>query len=403
MTLAYIYHQVERPLPPILAQMTHRGVLLDRAYLQSLVQSWDEAICALKDGVLSGINPNSNPQVEKELLVRGFQLRKRTKGGTHYSVDHGVLTSLLSQRMADPFLRGLLHHNELMTLLTTFGQPLLEWSAQDGRVHCRWWQVGTATGRLSSSDPSLQNIPTRTEEGHKLRQCFIPSPGMMWVKGDYSQIEMRIVAVLAQETGLLQAYKEDPKMDAHSEVARLMGLSPEQRYQGKTLNFALLYGEGDRALAQQLGMSLQGAQELRQRYWDRLPHIESWLQLTRLAAQAYGYVETLFGRRRTVDIHPRMESWLREKLLREACNMPVQGTAADILKLFLGRVGQEIHQEKGGKFGEHLLLTVHDELDWEVPQEQAQDLVAWAKGVGEHIVDIGVPLIVDIKVGRGWT
>lgn len=371
--------------------MERRGIRVDRDRLRKTNEGWQRELLSLRDGPLAGINPASNPQVGKELRRRGFTWSKRTKGGQE-AVDMKVLEGL--QRVAggqDDFLTGLLEYRQLSKLVGTYGWPLLEASG-DGRVHGQLHQMGTETGRFSSSKPNLQNIPARTERGKEVRRCFVASEGMTLVKADYSQIELRVLAAMSRDSVLMEAFRNGE--DIHQKVADMMGVD---RRTGKQLNFGVVYGMEAPRLAGELGMSTEEATELLAAYWRQLPGVRKWKDSIRYQVLTRGYVETWFGRRKRVHVPEGAPRWRVEKLLREAGNMPPQGTAAELTKLLLPVAWREA-RDRGG----YVLLQVHDELLSEVPTEEAVQYGKVVKRAAEEQDLGGVPVVIEVHVGENW-
>lgn len=398
----FVYNHIERPLIPVLIEMEGHGILIDREALTQLGEELRDGQQRLRETALSGVDvgKGGTTGATKRHLYHtlGLPVLRRTDGGEP-STDDKTLTELAAKASGDAatFVAGLRGLRELSKLESTYVGGMEKFIRPSGRVRYQLHQVGTETGRMSCSSFNLQNIPATGTFGPRFRQCFIPEPGMALMAADYSQIEYRVVAVLANEVGLLKGWRDDPAMDAHLLTTLLLGLPPERRRDGKTLNFGLLYGLEDKALSIALGCTVKEAKHLRQLYWERLPGIAQWVSETKVRAIHEGYVETYFGRRNYIQIPENAERWMVEKKLREAVNMPVQGSAGDIEKIFMPRALEVAHD-----YNARMLLMVHDELVFEVPLGSEEAMAQELRDVGEHCVDIGVPIKLDVHWGRNW-
>ena len=396
----FIYRQIELPLLPILNEMESYGVRVDLAALAQLGEELKNGQEELRRGPLAGVDVGkggTTGATKHHLYVDlALPILRLTDGGQP-STDDDTLKELEGRATGEAraFVHGLRQLREFAKLDSTYVIGMAKWLKGD-RVQYRLHQVGTETGRMSCSDFNLMNIPAVGEFGPRFRQVFIPEDGYSLMAADYSQIEYRVVAVLAQERGLIDAWWRDNATDVHQETANLMGI-PDRRRDGKTLNFAILYGEGDRAIGAALGITTKAAAALRKLYWERLPGIARWVKATQVQAMVDGYVETYFGRRNYILIPESSEKWFVEKRLREAVNMPVQGTAADIEKVFMPGANGVAHD-----YGARMLVMVHDELLFEVPQGREVEMGKDLQEVGEHCVDIGVPLKLDVHYGHSW-
>ena len=391
--LQYVYEEIERPLPMIIAAMERQGIRVDRGRLATLGERWADELADIRGRL--PFNLGSTQQLGVALVDAGWKPTKFTDKTGAVATDKDTLEELRDRGGGDDqLLDTVLRYRQIQKLKSTYVDALLEASTRDGRVHCQFHQVGTETGRLSSSHPNLQNIPARTEDGRKIRACFVAGSGNVLIKADYGQIELRVAAAFSHDPQLTRYFLAG--LDGHQAVADMLGVD---RRTGKTLNFALLYGQWWRALMKksQLGCSAKEAKDYYERYWAGLAGITQWKQGCAALAQARGYVETWYGRRNYVKLVPGMESWQRDKLLREAVNMPVQGTAADIVKLWMRQAAEALKPS-----GANILLQVHDELVVEVAEGRAEEVGLLLKGLGEGIVDLGVPLVVEVKYGENW-
>jgi len=402
--LLWLYQEVERPLSRVLAHMEATGVRLDVAYLKALSLELDQEIRRLEEEVfrLAGhpFNLNSRDQLERVLFDElGLPPIGKTEKTGKRSTSAAVLEAL---REAHPIVGRILEYRELTKLKSTYIDPLPGLvHPRTGRLHTRFNQTATATGRLSSSDPNLQNIPIRTPLGQRIRRAFVAEEGWLLVALDYSQIELRVLAHLSGDENLIRVFKEG--QDIHTETASWMfgvpkeAVDPLMRRAAKTVNFGVLYGMSAHRLSQELAIPYEEALAFIERYFQSFPKVRAWIEKTLEEGRKRGYVETLFGRRRYVpDLHARVKS-VREAAERMAFNMPVQGTAADLMKLAMVKLFPRL-QGTGGR----MLLQVHDELLLEAPKERAQEVAALAKEVMEGVYPLAVPLEVEVGMGEDW-
>ncbi len=404
-----LFHEVEMPLVPILAEMEMTGVLLDVPYLHEISRELYRRIQAEEQAIYEQagfeFNINSTPQLGQVLFEHlKLPVLQRTKTG--YSTAASVLEEL-REKHPHPILEHLLEYRKLTKLKSTYvdALPLLV-HPRTGRVHTSYNQTGTVTGRLSSSDPNLQNIPIRTEEGRRIRRAFIAAPGYQLLAADYSQIELRILAHVSGDEGLLSAFRRGE--DVHTSTAAtifgvpLSEVTPEMRRVAKMINFGLSYGMSGYGLAQRTGLSQEEADRFIATYFSNYPGVRKYMDQTRREAAKQGYVETLLGRRR---YFPEFQSGrqahaaARSRAEREAINMPIQGTAADIIKLAMIRL-RRVLEEAG--LGARMILQVHDELVLEVPEDEVEAAVPLVREAMEGALQLRIPLKVDIKVGPNW-
>ncbi|MGE5802706.1 MAG: DNA polymerase, partial [Gemmatimonadota bacterium] len=346
-------------------------------------------------------NINSTPQLRTVLFERlKLPVQKRTKTGA--STDVEVLEQLAALGHEVP--RLLIEYRELTKLKSTYVDALPGYIRADtGRVHTSFNQTGAATGRLSSSDPNLQNIPVRTKRGGEIRRAFIAPPGHLLLIADYSQIELRLLAHLSGDPSFVAAFQRGG--DIHRQTAAVIFGVPEERVTGemraraKTINFATIYGQGALALSRQLGITLEEAKAFIKHYFERFAGVRVWLDKTVEEARQRGFVETLFGRRRYIpELRDRNFS-IRSFGERTATNSPLQGSAADLIKIAMIRIHAALRREG---LGTRMLLQVHDELVFEVPESEravAEDLV---KREMEGVASLAVPLVVSVGAGRNW-
>jgi DNA polymerase I len=401
--LESVFRDIEIPLAPILQRMERTGVLIDGPMLAKQSRELGERILALEKTAyeIAGqeFNLGSPKQLGHILYEKlGIPAPKKTATG-QYSTAEDVL-----EQLDHPLPRLLLEHRSLAKLKSTYTEKLPELvSRTTKRVHTSYHQAVAATGRLSSTDPNLQNIPIRTEEGRKIRQAFIAPPGYRLLAADYSQIELRIMAHLSEDEGLLNAFRhgEDVHRATAAEVfgVAIADVTSDQRRNAKAINFGLIYGMSAFGLAKQLGIGRGEAQSYVDMYFARYPGVKRYMESTRALAAQNGYVETLFGRRLMVrEIHSKNAA-LRQGAERAAINAPMQGTAADIIKRAMILVAAELatQPEKA-----RLIMQVHDELVLEVRDDAVEEISAMLKEKMGAAAELSVPLIVDVGVGSNW-
>jgi DNA polymerase-1 len=405
-SLARVYTEIEAPLVPVLLRMEEAGILLDSAYLQGMSAELGAEIASLETEIYRNageqFNLNSPQQLGVILFEKmGLPAGKKTQKTKSYSTGAEILETLA--KGGYPIAQLLLRYRELTKLKSTYIDALPELVGADGRVHTRYNQAVAATGRLSSTNPNLQNIPVRTELGQRIRRAFIAPPGHVLLVADYSQIELRILAHIAEEGALIDAFAAG--QDIHRATAAVvLGVAPElvnaeQRRAAKTINFGILYGMSAYGLSTELGISSKEAERFITAYMGQYPGVKRYMEETLESAERDGKVETLYGRVRWMpDI--KSKNWnLRENARRMAINARIQGTAADILKLAMIAVDRRLRDEQPGA---HLLLTVHDELVLEVPAEQVEAVAQIVKAEMEGVADLKVPLVADAGWGTSW-
>jgi DNA polymerase-1 len=401
-----VYREIELPLVPVLADMETAGILLDRARLAvgrtSVAARVEAAERACHEALGRRFNVGSVPELRTILFEElGYEASKKTKTG--YSTDSSVLEKLVGLREPDvPAL--VLEWRELSKLLSTYLDKLPEYvSPNDGRIHTSFNQAVAATGRLSSVDPNLQNIPVRTEEGRRIREAFVPAEGCVFLSCDYSQVELRILAHVSQSHTLIQAFAsgDDIHRRTASEVFRvpLAEVSSGLRNAAKAINYGLLYGMSAFRLGRDLGIAQGEAKRYMEEYFARMPEVDGFIQATRAKARKDGHVTTLFGRRRILPMISAKNFNERSAAEREAVNTIIQGTAADVMKLAMLRVHAAL---RATGLRSRMLLQVHDELLLEVPHDEvdaARSLVVEAMA---GAASFAVPLEVNAAVGSTW-
>jgi DNA polymerase I len=402
--LERLFREVELPLIPVLARMEATGVALDRAALEVLDREFGAEIGRLEEGIYADVGHEFNLGSPKQLeQVLFFELNlpkgKRTKTG--FSTDASVLEEL---RPAHPMIDKLLEWRVYTKLRSTYVEALPTLIAADGRLHTTFHQAVASTGRLSSSDPNLQNIPIRTELGRKIRRAFVAgAPDLVLLAADYSQIELRILAHVSGDEHLKDAFARGA--DIHRETAaRVLGKAPEEithaeRSMAKMVNFGLAYGMSDFGLASRANIPRAEAQAFINSYFAAYSGISYYMMEIKEQAKRQGWVETLLGRKRQIPELNASNPALRGAGERMAINMPIQGTAADIQKIAMIRVDERV---RASGLRARLLLSVHDELLFETPREEVDALAALVRETMEGALPLSVPLIVDVKVGDDW-
>ena len=403
--LLSIYQDLELPVQQVLWRMERNGVLLDVAHLERQSGELGARLMALEAQVHAAaghpFNLNSPKQIQAVLFEeQGLPVRKKTPGGDP-STDEAVLAELA---LDYPIPHLLLEYRSLAKLKSTYTDKLPRMvNAETGRVHTHYAQAVAVTGRLSSSDPNLQNIPVRTTEGRRIREAFIAPVDHVIVSADYSQIELRIMAHLSQDAGLLAAFAAG--QDVHrATAAEIFGVAPdevsaEQRRAAKTINFGLIYGMSVFGLAGQLGIERQAAQIYMERYFSRYPGVAQYMERTRDSARRLGYVETVFGRRLWLPEINTSSAARRQGAERAAINAPMQGTAADLIKRAMLAVQHWIETEQLSTL---LVMQVHDELVLEVPNRERERVAAALPGLMCGVATLAVPLLVEVGVGANW-
>jgi DNA polymerase-1 len=420
--LPQLLDRVELPLEPVLALMEATGIRIDIAYLATLSEELAGALTTLEQQAkqAAGVDFNlASPRQLGELLfdTLGLERRKSRRTKTGWSTDAAVLEKLEADHPVVPLV---LEHRTLSKLRSTYVEALPALvEPETGRVHTDFNQAVTATGRLSSSNPNLQNIPIRTEFSRRIRKAFLPAEGWQLISADYSQIELRILAHLSGEPVLIEAYNNGD--DVHALTARLLlerqEVSPEERRLGKTINFGVIYGMGAQRFARETGVSQAQAKEFLSRYRERYPQVFAFLELQERLALSRGYVETILGRRRPfafdraglgrylgrdpleIDLEAARKAGMEAQQLRAAANAPIQGSSADIIKLAMIRLQQEL---QAAGLQARLLLQVHDELVLEAAPADLEATLALTRTTMEQALTLTVPLMVETGVGANW-
>ena len=401
--LERVYAEIELPLARVLGDMEREGFLVDADALRALGEEFRAHIALLTDEIaaLMGarINLNSPKQLGEMLFDKmGLPAPKKTQRG--YSTSAEVLENLAAEHEV---CAKILEYRKYQKLESTYIDSLLNLQDAAGRIHSRFDQVATATGRISSAEPNLQNIPVRTELGRQIRRAFIARPGCVLVDADYSQIELRVLAHMSGDETMIEAFREGQDIHART-AAEVYGVPLEQvthemRSASKAVNFGIVYGISDFTLAKNISVSRKEAREFIERYFERYPGVKRYMDAAVAEGREKGYVTTLMGRRRYLPELASANFNLRSFGERCAMNSPIQGTAADIIKLAMIRVADALR--KGG-YKARLILQVHDELIVEAPEDEQERVRALLKDCMEGVAALAVPLKTDISVGRDW-
>ena len=401
-----LYNEVELPLVPVLREMETAGVRIDVPKLRMAEQSLSEELSALEQRIytLAGETFNINsPRQVGELLFDKLKLdskAKKSKNG-QYSTSEEVLSAL---RDKHEIVGLILEQRELKKLISTYIAALPGYiDPKDGKIHTTYNQTVTATGRLSSSNPNLQNLPIRSERGRFIREAVIPDDGCLFLSADYSQIELRLMAHFSQDEHMLAAFRTGQDIHAAT-AAKIYGLpieqvSKDQRRNAKTANFGIIYGISAFGLAQQLGCSRVEAKQLIDDYFAAFPQVISYIESQKDQARVRGYAQTLFGRKRYLpDIHSH-NATVRSFAERNAVNAPIQGTAADIIKMAMVAIHRRLKEEK---LQAQMIMQVHDELNFNVPLNEVQRVREIVVAEMQNAVSLSIPLIAECGVGANW-
>ena len=399
-----IYRRIEMPLFPVLATLEERGIRIDVALLRQMSSTMGSQLADLEQRIYAAagteFNINSPQQLGHVLFEKlQYPVLKKTKTTKSWSTSMDVLQELAEHGYEVPSL--IIQHRELHKLKGTYVDALPQLVGEDGRVHTTFNQAVAATGRLSSSDPNLQNIPIRTETGREIRKAFVADEGNVLLAADYSQVELRVLAHMSEDESLIETFQRGA--DIHRATASKMfnipegELTAEQRRAAKTINFGVLYGMSAFRLSNELGISTAQAKDWIDAYFARYPKIQEFLDRTLDEARATGKVTTLFGRVRYIpEIHNRSFT-VRGNAERMATNAPIQGTAADLLKLAMIALDRKLAGTRA-----RMLLTVHDEIVFEVAEQDAEEMAGIVKETMENIYPLAVPLAVDAHYGKRW-
>lgn len=410
--LSFVYENIELPLSPVLRRMEERGVLIDKEFLAKLAVEYHtelDAIATRIYGHAGGeFNINSPKQLSEVLFsTLGLAVKghKKTAGGVPSTRE----SELAKMRELHPIIADVLDYRELQKLLSTYIDTIPTLLDSDNRLHTTFVQTGTTTGRLASQNPNLQNIPIKSDLGKRIRHSFVADEGFELLAIDYSQVELRIAAILSGDPGLGAIFKSG--RDVHAEVAAKVfhvqpaDVSYEQRRRAKVINFGILYGMGVNSLRESLGTTRKEAQEFYNEYFNAFPRLAEYLDEIKGQAAKQGYTETLFGRRRYFEGIRSPIPYVRAAAERMAINAPMQGTQSDIVKLAMVRI-DELFEKEGLREQAYLLLQVHDELLFEIEKKSLKELAPRIKEIMEHVLPEkerrGIPLLAKASAGKNW-
>ncbi len=397
-----LYQDIEEPLISVLARMEQRGIRIDIPFFKGLGKRLEKDLMKIESHIyeLAGRQFNINsPKQLSQVLFEDLKLSPGKRRKTHYSTDMEVLQQLSSRH---PLPKELLKYRELKKITTTYIEPLMTLARHD-RIHTTYNQTGTSTGRLSSSNPNLQNIPIRRDIGREIRRGFIARPGFTLVSADYSQIELRILAHVTGDRKLRQAFAEGDDIHRHT-AALVFGVTEDQvtdqqRRMAKVVNYGLIYGMSDFGLAQSLDIGREEAQAFIERYYALYAEVNSWRETAAEQAETKGYTETIFGRRRPMVEFLSDNFAVRDAARRVAINTPIQGTAADLIKLAMIKADQSL---MAAGFESGLILSVHDELLFEIESDRTQEAQTMIRDAMEHCAAFEVPIEVTMGVADSW-
>lgn len=403
-----LFEETEQPLLPVVYDMELRGIAVDREKLRGLSEKYARRIGQLQseaDRIADmQVNLNSTKQLafilyEKFNLDLSPEWRRKFKNKDGYSTSE---EALLAIKGASPLIPVILEYREISKLKSTFADPIYEASAVDGRVHTSFDQLGTATGRFSSSKPNLQNIPTRSAMGQEIRECFVAPEGYVLLSSDYSQIDLRVLAHLSGDRNFTEAFRngEDIHLRTASEIFNFAPemVTKEMRRSAKAINFGIVYGQTPKGLSDELGITMSEAKKYISHYFEVCPGIKEWTESTVRQAKENGYVSTFAGRRRMLPELSSPNHKIRMFGERAAGNMPVQGGSAEIIKKAMLNAAKAFHGSKDVR----MLLQIHDELIFEVKKEVLQEAARGIRTIMENAYTLSVPLVVEVKCGQNW-
>jgi DNA polymerase-1 len=399
-----LFTEVEMALIPVLVAMEKDGILLDTDLLRGMSLEIGKQLLKLEKEIYGSVGHQFNinsPQQLGRVLFEDLKLPQSRRTKTGYSTEASVMEAL---RGVHPVIEFILQYRQLSKLKSTYVDALPALiNHKTGRVHTNFNQTGTTTGRLSSSDPNLQNIPIRSEVGNKIRKAIIAPTGAYLLSADYSQIDLRVLAHLSQDPGLIAAFAQDE--DIHATTAsKLFGIpadevTPEMRRNAKTVNFGVIYGMSDYGLEQATNLSREEAAQFIALYFEKYPRVKEYLEATKEQARKLGYVQTVLGRRRFLPEINSANRMVREAAERMAINAPVQGSSADIIKIAMINLHREMEKRN---LKSKLLLQIHDELLFEVPEAEVGEMKSLVSELMPRAVELRVPAKIDIKLGKNW-
>lgn len=395
-----IYKNIELPLAPILDEMHKIGIKVDLPYLAELSKETEKELAAIVKKIYKLAGGEFNLNSPKQLSDVLFNKLKISDEGV-YKTKTGLRSTdaetLISVKSRHPVIGPVLNYREVFKIKSTYIEPLRELADKNGRVHTTFVQTGTATGRLSSQNPNLQNIPIVGDWGKKVRRAFIAEKGFSLAAFDYSQVELRVLATVSNDPTMIEAFKKD--LDIHKLTASkvfnvpLEKVTPEMRSAAKTLNFGVSYGMGPQAFAKQSGISVEEARKFIKEYYSDFASVKKWQEETIAKARTFGYVENLNGRKRWLPNINWPSRRYASEAERAAINMPIQGLAADIIKLAMIKIAKKAR----------MLLTIHDELIFEISDDILKEAVPMIELEMEKVYKLAVPLKVNSAIGKNWS
>jgi DNA polymerase I len=403
--LEKIFYDIELPLIFVLLEMESEGIYLDKSELLQMHDDLQKQIDGIKEWIFDLASETFNlnsPKQLGEVLFEKMGIRPAKKTATGYSTSADILESL---KESSPIIAQILEYRSLEKLRSTYVDALPEQvNPETNRIHCTFNQSVTATGRLSCQDPNLQNIPVRSEIGKKIREAFKPRPpGSSFLSADYSQIELRLLAHLSDDPVLIEAFRQGE--DIHSYTASLVynvpldEVTPRMRYAAKAVNFGILYGQQAFGLSKEIGISQQEAKAFIDTYFKRYCKVKEYLENAKTTVKERGYSLTLLGRKRPIPEIDNKNSFIRAAAERLAVNTPLQGTAADLIKMAMLQIFNFLQK---GRYHAKMLLQIHDELIFELPDEEVAELSPKISQIMENVLQLKIPLVVDISVGKNW-
>ena len=399
-----VYEKIEKPLTPVLEDMQRWGIKIDVKMLERLLEITNRELKDLEKQIYkqAGANFNINsPSQLADILYDKLEIRgrvRKTAGGARST----AAPELEKLREEHAIIELILQYRELEKLKNTYIEPFPTLIGSDGRIHTTYDQAGTTTGRLSSSNPNLQNIPIRTPLGQEFRKAFVAENGFLLVSADYSQIELRMVAHIAKDKKMIEAFRNGEDIHART-ASEIFDVPPDKvtkdmRRQAKVLNFGVLYGMGPLGVARAAGVGREQGREFIDKYFAEFTGVTQYIERTKKQAYELGYVETMFGRKRTIPEIQSTMPQLKAAGERMAVNMPLQGTAADLIKMAMIKIYDEIKGNKDAR----MLLQVHDELVFEIKENLISTIMPKVKKIMENVYKFDVPIVVDIKIGKNW-
>lgn len=403
--LEQLFKEIELPLLSVLLDMEEKGIFLDSSQMDAMHDDLEKSIASLSKTIFDYANEVFNlnsPRQLGEILFDKMGIRPAKKTATGYSTSADILEALQD---TSPIIKLILEYRSLEKLRSTYVDTLpLQINPKTKRIHCTFNQSVAATGRLSCQDPNLQNIPVRTEEGRRIRSAFIPQhENWSFLAADYSQIELRLLAHLSEDPTLIKAFQEGE--DIHSYTASLVygvpiqEVSSKMRYTAKAVNFGILYGQQAFGLSKELGISTEEAKAFINTYFDRYKKVGDYLESCKESARRLGYSTTIAGRKRPIPEMDSKNAFIRQAAERLAINTPLQGTAADLIKMAMIQIHNHL---KASSLQGYMILQVHDELIFEVPDPEIELLSEIVKKKMENVMQLKIPLVVDISVGKNW-